>query len=133
MGLFIGLNIKKLKETNKKKNINCINLDEKYFCLASNGKFYNDKFITRIDGTIILVDGVILNKEKIINEYNKNDFKDCIISEYNNGKLDEFINKLRGNFVIVVYDLKKDKLVAYTDHWSNIPLLYYKNNDVFFD
>lgn len=131
MGLFIGLNIKKLKETNKKKNINCINLDEKYFCLASNGKFYNDKFITRIDGTIILVDGVILNKEKIINEYNKNDFKDCIISEYNNGKLDEFINKLRGNFVIVLYDLKKDKLVAYTDHWSNIPLLYYKNNDVF--
>lgn len=131
MGLFIGLNIKKLKETNKKKNINCINLDEKYFCLASNGKFYNDKFITRIDETILLIDGVILNKEKIIDEYNKKDFKDCIISEYNNKKLDEFINKLRGNFVVVVYDLKKDKLVAYTDHWSNIPLIYYKNNDVF--
>lgn len=88
-------------------------------------KFMDDKVFFQNEDYIIVLDGVILNKLQLMEEYQKKEWVDTII--YMIDESETFFEKFRGAFAGVVYDKKKDIWFGFTDHTSNRLLLVYSD------
>lgn len=86
-------------------------------------KFYNDKINYEDDEYYLLLDGVVLNKEQLLNECVGMMWKDYLIQAYaKNG--DQFFKQLRGSYYGFLYDKKIRKWIVFSDHIGSKPIYY---------
>jgi asparagine synthase (glutamine-hydrolysing) len=86
-------------------------------------KFLDDKVFDDSDDLLIVTEGVVLNKNQLIEKYKQSSFKECIAYMYNTLG-DTFFNEFRGSFSGLLYDKKKDKYLIYTDHIGDKQVFY---------
>ncbi len=88
-------------------------------------KFLDDKIFYQDKNYLIVTEGVIFNKFKLIKKYKKENFKDAIIEMYKkNG--DTFFNEFRGSFSGILIDKEENRNIIYGDQIGSKLLFYYK-------
>lgn len=93
-------------------------------------KFMDDRLFIEDEEFVIIVEGVVLNKRQLIEQYAINDWKNCIVEMYRrNG--DAFFNEFRGSFSGALYEKKEDKWLIYTGHIGEKQVFYSKTPDGF--
>lgn len=93
-------------------------------------KFDQDKCFQETDRLIVLLDGVILNKINLQQEFPAKDW--CHTLERMYFSLGEvFFNQLRGSFAGVIYDKHQEKLIVFTDQLGTKFIYYSFINDIF--
>ena len=93
-------------------------------------KFYNDTLFFEFNKKIFLLDGVILNNHELENEYGFKNWKETFIQIYEEDNLN-FLNKLRGSFFGLIYDIENKKLKLFTDHLKSKSIFYMIENNTF--
>ena len=93
-------------------------------------KFLADKVFEKNDSFVIIVEGVVLNKKKLMSDYIKESFFETIISMYLK-QGEEFFGAFRGTFSGALYDKKKNKWIIYTNHFGDKPVFYFSNGKEF--
>lgn len=120
------------KYFHKENNIDYLINSEKFqkasFGRFSVNKFYNDKIFKKTEQYIICTEGIILNLKKLLRQYNVEKLNDLIIVLYKKYGW-KFVEKLRGNFAILIYFKKENKLLVFTDHISTKPIYYFYDED----
>jgi asparagine synthase (glutamine-hydrolysing) len=91
-------------------------------------KFEKDKIFYHSEDYFILVDGVIFNKQKLIQEAGGMDWLSTIINMYEE-EGETFYDAFRGTFNGIVYDKKKEQIIAFTNHIGERTVFYYKEED----
>ena len=86
-------------------------------------KFEDDKLFFETEDRIVLLDGVIFNKDELMRSYPSVSWQDrfLILIETNPAS---FMDELRGSFSGIVYSKRNNTLVAYTNH-SGEKTVYY--------
>lgn len=92
-------------------------------------KFENDRVFIKNDNYLIILDGVIFNNHQLIKKYNASSWEDAVIKMYESTP--DFFNQLRGSFNGIIYDLCRNKILAFTNHLGERPVFYYKSDDIF--
>lgn len=95
-----------------------------------NFKFHKDILFFEHDKKIFLLDGVILNNHELEKEYKLNNWKDTFIKIYEEDSL-KFLNKLRGSFYGLIYDIEDKKLKLFTDQLKSKSIFYSLKEDEF--
>lgn len=91
-------------------------------------KFLNDKIFYQNKDYLIVTEGVIFNKFKLIKKYQKENFKDTIIEMYNkNGNI--FFNEFRGSFSGILLDKIKKEIYIFTDQIGEKKIFYYRDKE----
>ena len=120
---------------NKKIHLDLVNLypekciskefSYKNFTIKSNSlrKFEKDKCFFLNESYIILQEGYLLNKQELYTKYDASDVENLIMCMYTkNG--DEFFNEFKGSFSGILYDIKLNKWLIYSDHFGSKPIYY---------
>lgn len=105
--------------------------NDAFFCeYKMLNKFQEDRLFFDSKNKLILLDGVIFNKNELIGTSNKKrDWKNIyeeLIEKYSV----QFINYLRGSFCGIVYDHKKNEGIAFTNHSGEKALFYYAKDNL---
>lgn len=103
-------------------NISCFN--------RMNEKFPDDKVFSETDDYIIVLDGVILNKNEILIKNDKPIWHDVIVDLYEK-KGETFFSSLRGSFAGALFDKKKKKWIVFADQLGT-KFIYYTCCNGFF-
>lgn len=90
-------------------------------------KYMQDKLFYQNDKYVLILEGIILNKDELCAKYAA-DFEGVIIKMYESLG-DEFMKELRGSFAGAVYDKTADRWLLYTDQTATKPLYYYIDAD----
>jgi asparagine synthase (glutamine-hydrolysing) len=93
-------------------------------------KFLNDKLFLQDTNGIIVIEGVILNKLKLIKTYDNAAWSDVVWKLYQDYGSD-FFKIFRGSFSGLLYDKSKSKWIIFTDHLATKRLYYYQKDQVF--
>ena len=94
----------------------------------SNNKFLDDKVFWETPEYLVILDGVILNRIDLLNKYGMTDWASAVHKMYIlNG--DDFFIEFRGSFCGVLYDKKKNRVIAYSDHLGTKFLYYYYDKE----
>ncbi len=88
-----------------------------------NNKFEHDKVFSVDDNYIVIIDGVILNKNTLITKTKEKNWYDAIIKLYIE-KGDLFFNDFRGSFCGLLYEKANGKTIIFSDHIGS-KFLYY--------
>ena len=89
-----------------------------------------DKVFCQNERYILILEGVILNKQELCNKY-KGTWEEAVIKMYEQSGV-TFMKELRGSFSGAVYDKRKELWLLYVDPISTKPLYYYMDeNGVF--
>lgn len=86
-------------------------------------KFLNDKTLSDSDGYFVALEGILLNKTDLFNEYKVDDVTSLSVKMYLE-KGDEFFADFRGGFTGAFYDKKNNKWLIFTNHAGDIPVFY---------
>lgn len=79
-------------------------------------KFMDDKVFVDSTDLLIVIEGVVLNKKQLIDQYTPDEsFEGCIRNMYA-ASGEKFFNPFRGSFSGVLYDKIKDTWIIFTDH-----------------
>lgn len=92
-------------------------------------KFGDDKIFVQNEDSIVVTEGVILNKCRLLEKYNCSDLLELIImlkDTYDN----EFYNEFRGSFSGAFYDKAQNEWTVYTNHYGDNSVFYYNHNGV---
>lgn len=95
-----------------------------YIYNSYNNKFPDDKINYRDNEIVILFDGCLLNLTELKLTYNSTDFITlikCMWEKYDK----DVICYLKGSFVLVICDIKNNRLLITNDRLSKRPLYYY--------
>lgn len=85
-----------------------------------------------LDNFFVFIKGKIFNLPELCEQYSINSCKAEIFIEQMYIKFGiNFIKKLDGNFVIVIFDSKTKNVYLVKDKLGSIPFYYYMNNDIF--
>ncbi len=120
------LNIKSIKKPTE-PIINKSN--RSIFSLQTNRKFENDKVLIENTTHIICIDGVILNKNKLIKEYAEKNYESLLFNLVLKGKL--LPSVLKGDFGGFVFEKKTKIITLFTNPAGTKFLYYYKDEDFF--
>jgi len=95
-------------------------------------KFRNDKIDYQNDDYYILLEGIVLNKEQLINERTQLDWSETLIELYKETG-SQFIARLKGSYYGFLLDKKESKWIVFSDHIGSKPIYYvkYKNHICF--
>lgn len=93
-------------------------------------KFLDDKEFSKDEEAFIIVEGCILNRLDMFRQYNANTMFDLCKKMYCI-KGETFFQDFRGSFSGVIYDRKKELLIAYTNHVGDRPLFYMDGKNQF--
>lgn len=93
-------------------------------------KFFNDTLFFKYNNKIFLLDGVILNNHELEKEYRLKNWQETFIKIYEEDSFN-FLNKLRGSFYGLIYDVEKKKLILFTDQLKSKSIFYSLKNDEF--
>ena len=94
-------------------------------------KFADDKVFFDNDNYLIILDGVVINKKKLLAEARENNWADYIRCSYET-KGETFFDEFRGSFSGVVKDKLKQKTIIFSDHIGTKFLYYIKQDDFFY-
>lgn len=116
--------VSNLKNINIQENI----FEDKNFFISRKvlKKFLKDKIFYNDSEYFITIDGVIFNKENLINKYNCLDFENLIIKLYK--EKETFFQEFKGTFSGVFYDKKNKKILVFTDQLGVKKIYYYLGN-----
>ena len=92
-------------------------------------KYLQDKIFCQNEDYVLILEGVILNKTELCNQYGA-ELSQVIVRLYEEMG-DEFPKVLRGSFSGAVYDRKADRWLLYTDQIGTKPLYYYRSGKGF--
>lgn len=88
---------------------------------------YFDNYLIDDNEIVICLEGVILNKTFLVNNYNlKNNYLHQLYQLFDT----DFISKLEGEFVGFIYDKLKNKLYTFTNFTATKKLFYYKQENI---
>lgn len=119
--------IPNLKNYNNKNCINgCLRYNEWTIKWNVLNKYLNDKLFFQNEEYIIILDGVILNKSRLIKKYACANWCDTVIKMIE--KNDKFFSELRGVFSGAVLYKKDNKWTIFTDQCGAHIVMYYYNN-----
>lgn len=92
-------------------------------------KFENDKLFYETADYLVILDGVVLNKEELTCA-SKLNWSDTLLQLFlaNN---QTFAEQLRGSFAGIIYDKKKDTTIVFTDHVGSKFVYYSLGTDYF--
>lgn len=90
-------------------------------------KYMQDKLFCQNERYILILEGVILNKQELCNKY-KGTWEEAVIKMYEQSGV-TFMKELRGSFSGAVYDKRKELWLLYVDPISTKPLYYYMNEN----
>lgn len=93
------------------------------FHFFSNDKFNEDKLFVKLNEYIIVLDGVILNKNKLLKEYASNSWAELILQLYQKFET-KFPQLLRGEFNGAVYNTLDKTLYAFTNQGATKPVFW---------
>jgi asparagine synthase (glutamine-hydrolysing) len=96
--------------------------DNLWFAYNSNNKFENDKIFFENDLFFIFLDGVILNKKELLLKGNVVSLIEYFLEALKKG--DDFLEKLRGSFLGLIYSKKNKSYKFFNDHIGSKPLFY---------
>ena len=94
------------------------------------GKFFNDELFFINENKLFILDGTILNNSELISESNEETWEKTYLKLYKEDS-QNFLSKLRGNFVGIIYDIKNKKLTLFTDQLKNKNIYYTITDDNF--
>lgn len=87
-------------------------------------KFMDDKVFLNSADLLIVIEGVVLNKKQLIEQYAPHgSFESCIRNMYA-ASGEKFFNPFRGSFSGVLYDKIKDTWIIFTDHIGDKQVFY---------
>lgn len=94
--------------------------------------FFVDEKKKKNQDLFIFMKGKIFNTKELIKKYNikSNKIEELISYLYKNNNI-SFVDELDGNFAIIIYDQKINKLFLIKDKLGNVPLYYYHEKDNF--
>lgn len=92
-------------------------------------KYLQDKIFCQNEDYVLILEGVILNKTELCNQYGS-ELSQVIVRLYEELG-DEFPRVLRGSFSGAVYEKKADRWFLYTDQIGTKPLYYYRSGKGF--
>ncbi len=93
-------------------------------------KFVDDKLFFETKDYIIIIDGVILNKQLLMQQYGISTWKETVLHLLNtNG--DTFFSILRGSFAGAVYKKIENSWILFTDQLGSKFLYYYYQDNIF--
>ncbi|MBN1468109.1 MAG: hypothetical protein JW924_05235 [Fusobacteriaceae bacterium] len=92
-------------------------------------KFLYDKVFINGEDYIIIIEGVVFNKNQLMNKYGGkfNSFFETIISMYKKSG-DAFFSQFRGSFSGAFYDKKLRKWLIFTNHTGEKAVFYYASS-----
>lgn len=91
-------------------------------------KFMDDKVFVDSADLLIVIEGVVLNKKQLIEQYAPHgSFESCIRNMYA-ASGEKFFNPFRGSFSGVLYDKIKDTWIIFTDHIGDKQVFYSELN-----
>ena len=86
-------------------------------------KFVDDKVFRESEDYTILLDGVVLNKKQLMSAAKESDWFSYLTARYEE-KGDAFFDELRGSFVGLLVDKRKNRSILFTDHIGS-KFMYY--------
>lgn len=91
-------------------------------------KFLKDKAFSQDDDVAVIVEGCILNRLELLHKYDGGTMFELCKKMY--GILGEtFFQEFRGSFSGMLYDRRRDLLLAFTNHVGDRPLFYMSRED----
>ncbi|MCF0147271.1 MAG: hypothetical protein HUJ77_02615 [Clostridium sp.] len=93
-----------------------------------NKKFEKEKVFSESNDLVAVIDGVILNNDKLNKQYNSKDNFDLVSKMYKEKGID-FVKDLRGNFYGVILDKLRNETFVFTNHLGNKPVYYYYDKE----
>lgn len=106
--------------------------DEKYVVRSNTGsKFINDKLFCKTSKSILIIDGIILNKSELVASYAPSSGLWEETVERMKYKNKFYFEKFRGNFSGAYYNCNDDVWTFFTDHIGDHPVFYYCKNGKF--
>lgn len=90
-------------------------------------KYMQDKVFRQNEQYILILEGVILNKQELCDKY-KETWEEALIKMYEQSGV-TFMKELRGSFSGAVYDKRKELWLLYVDQISTKPLYYYMDEN----
>jgi asparagine synthase (glutamine-hydrolysing) len=91
-------------------------------------RFLEDKIFYQDNEFVFIIEGVILNKIKLMEEFKKVNFSDLMkFLFYKYGE--DFFKLFRGSFSGLYYNIKDKKWVVFTNHIGDKPIFYYNINN----
>jgi asparagine synthase (glutamine-hydrolysing) len=117
-------------ENYKYKTASLINetiFGEDYYARRSTiNKFINDKVFYKSEKYLIILEGVIFNKNELIIKFSKdNSWINCLIEMYNLLG-DDFFNEFRGSFSGVFFEKNRNKYIVFVDQIGSKQLYHSK-------
>lgn len=93
-------------------------------------KYSDDKLFYQDDSHVVILDGVVLNKQQLIFENEKKTWIEVVLKLYS--ERDDFFNAFRGSFSGLIYDKQKDRTIVFSDHIGTKFLYYVKLDEGIF-
>ena len=125
-GFFIT-NTEKVPELNNYDNTRCVKGELKYkqWTIKWNvlDKFFDDKVFYQDEDVILILDGVIFNKNEILENSDNLSWHDALKKLF--FESNTFFNDFRGVFSGAVFDKSKECWTVFTDHIGNRLMLKY--------
>lgn len=100
--------------------------------VKTNDKFSADKVWIEKSNWIIVLDGVVLNKQELINQYAASNWENLLLSEFEK-KPTDLIAKFRGEFQITAVNQHQKECYLFTNQANTKPFIYsLQGNTLFF-
>lgn len=126
-----GFYVSSFKEEIELKNVfddRCTKgrIEDGLFVIKRNtlNKFLDDKPFIRTDSLIVLIEGVVLNKTKLLVKYGFKSFEELCVGLYNIKGIG-FIDELRGPFSGAICDIKNKKWYFFSSHIGDQFFFYF--------
>lgn len=93
-------------------------------------KFENDKLFFVDHNFVVILDGVVLNKDELMKVHKCDTWQKTILTLY--AKNDAFFNEFRGSFSGLIFEKKKKRLIVYSDHIGSKFIYYTQTSEGLF-
>lgn len=120
--------IEKEKLSDKNSMLQSLKYNDIYILRETSNKFIEDKYFYEDNDYIFIIEGIILNKEELVEKYKEKNFIKLIINLYKN-KEKYFFREFRGSYSGIFIDKKKEIHYIFTDHIGDRKLYYYIQNN----
>jgi len=123
-GFFIKIN-----KQNNSNEMDSYTFKEDVFTIKNNmiDKFNKDTILQNDNNYFIILDGVITNKEELL-QNKKVNWNKFFIEEYEKNK-NAFFSIFRGSFCGAIYDKKLDNWTIFSDHIGSKQLFFFERNN----
>lgn len=97
--------------------------EQQFFESRTISKFEKDKCCAQNEEFVVVIEGALLNLQKLLSDYSCTSIFDLAIEMYKKSGI-EFFKEFRGNFSGYFSDLKNEVQLVFVDHMGGKPLFY---------